>query len=74
MVSPVVNKVWTAQQVLKGADGFLTVWVQGKVKPPGIGPQVVLLAIYQGLYPFWVSIFDPHPLIPHATPLQTCRD
>ena len=31
------------------------------MKPPGIGPQVLVHgSIHQG-NPFWVPIFDPHP-------------
>ena len=37
----------------------ILVWV--KIRPPGIGPQVLVFgSIYQG-NPFWVPIFDPQP-------------
>ena len=32
----------------------------GQNKPPGYGPQVLVLSIYQGSI-FWVPIFDPQP-------------
>ena len=41
---------------------FFLIWVWVKVKPPGIGPQVLVhVSIYQGK-PFWgYHIFDPQP-------------
>ena len=44
----------------------LSIWVWVKIKPPGIGPQVLVLgSIYQG-NPFWVPMFDPQPFEPLA--------
>ena len=42
------------------------IWVWVKIKPPGIGPQILVhVSIYQGK-PFWVHIFDPQPFVqPH---------
>ena len=39
-------------------------WVWVKIKPAGIGRQVLVhVSIYQGK-PFWVHIFDPQPYTP----------
>ena len=39
---------------------LLPTWVWVKIKPPGIGPQVLVLgSIYQAL--FWVQVFEPQP-------------
>ena len=40
---------------------FAFMWVWVKIKPPGIGPQVLVhVSTYQGK-PFWVHIFDSRP-------------
>ena len=38
-------------------QGWIPIWLWLKIKPPGIGPQVLLLvSIYQGK-PFWGFLF-----------------
>ena len=57
-LKPKARKPWKS-----GGGTILFVWV--KIKPPGYGPQVLVMgSIYQG-NPFWgYPIFDPQPLVP----------
>ena len=42
------------------------IWIWVRIKPPGIGLQVlVLVSIYQGS--IWGTYFDPRPFPPHKT-------
>ena len=54
------QQTWTCSIILRAGPGLCTLmWVWIKIKPPGIGPQVLVHgSIYQGK-PFWAHIFDP---------------
>ena len=48
---------------------LIVIWVWVTMKPPGIGPQVLVhVSIYQG-HPFGVPIFDPQPSVYHPAHL-----
>ena len=43
----------------------IMIWVWVKIKPPGVGPQVLVhVSTYQGS--FWAPIFDPLPFFQNA--------